>query len=370
MTETHKGLFVPCRIPNGFRRRCEADIDITTGGVMGNHRTIGTIFLGAAGIATMAFYSLCDTSCSYLKGGIFGIDLKYIGIGYMSAIIALTLLKQTAYVRALLAGGIGVEFHLVAFQFREDVFCPFCLAFGTIVVLAFILNYEKPRITGGWRTRIIYGLGEAELTPIGNKMIPLLLYVILGYLFVVLTFSGSATPAYGAERPSAPSYGEGRYELTVFTDYFCPPCQLVESDMESYLKEFLSKGGVKVTFVDLPFHELTPLYAKYFLYIVNTGGGYKDILHARKVLFALAATNSAATEEVLAQKLRERRVAFKPYDPKPVFEVWNWMIKAFKANATPTCFVKYPDTDIRKYVGPEEIRKGLADLRSARSAMK
>jgi len=169
-----------------------------------NSRDNMTIALALIGISLMFFYSVCDTSCTYLKGDIFGIDLKYIGIGYMLAIIALTLFKQMDLVRILLASGLGVEVYLVAFQFRENVFCPFCIAFGATVILAFILHYEKPQTRGGWRKRIIYGLGEAELPLIGKKEMPLLLFVILGYLFVVLTFSGSATPAYGAERPSAP----------------------------------------------------------------------------------------------------------------------------------------------------------------------
>ena len=271
-----------------------------------NHRDIVTIVLALIGVASMFFYSVCETSCTYLKGDIFGIDLKYIGVGYMLAIIALAFFKQTALVRILLASGIGVEVYLVAFQFREDVFCPFCLAFGATVVLAFILNHEKPQTRGGWRRRIIYGLGEAELPLLGKGRMPLLLFLILGYLFVVLTFSGSATPAYGAERPSAPSYGNGPYELIIFTDYFCPPCQSVESEMDMYLNEFLSKGGVKVTFVDMPFHKLSPLYAKYFLYVVNAGGGYKEILNARKVLFELAIAKAAATDNALGQKLNER----------------------------------------------------------------
>jgi hypothetical protein len=324
-----------------------------------------TIALALIGIALMLFYSFCETSCTYLKGDIFGIDLKHIGIGYMVVIIAITLFKQVPYVRILLAAGIGVEIFLVAFQFREEVFCPFCLAFGAIVVSAFILNYEKPQTRDGWRKRLIDGLGETELPLIGKRRMPLLLFVVLGYLFVVLTFSGSVTPAYGAERPSAPSYGNGPYELIIFTDYFCPPCQAVESDMDWYLNEFLSKGGVRVTFIDMPLHELTPLYARYFLYVVNAGGGYREILHARKVLFELAAANAAATDKALAQKLKERGVVFKPYDPKPVFAVLDRTIKEYKANATPSCFVKYSSTDIRKHLGPEEIRKGLAELWSA-----
>jgi hypothetical protein len=171
-----------------------------------HHRGHMTIALALIGIGLMYFYSVCDTSCTYLKGDIFGIDLKYVGIGYMLAIIAFTLFKQIALVRSLLASGIGVEVYLVAFQFREDVFCPFCIAFGVTVALAFILHYEKPQTRGGWRRRIICGLGEAELPLIGGKEVPLLLFVILGYLFVVLTFSGSATPAYGAKSPSVPAY--------------------------------------------------------------------------------------------------------------------------------------------------------------------
>lgn len=170
-----------------------------------NHRDVITIALASIGIALMFFYSVCDTSCSYLKGDIFGIDLKYIGIGYMLAVIAFILPRQTALVRILLASGIGVEVFLVAFQFREDVFCPFCISFGAVVVLAFILNYERPQTKGDWKRQIIYGLGEVELPLIKTKGIPLLLFVIIGYLFVIFTFSGSATPAYGTAIPSAPS---------------------------------------------------------------------------------------------------------------------------------------------------------------------
>ncbi len=114
-----------------------------------NHSDIITIALAVIGIVLMLFYSVCDTACTYLKGDIFGIDLKYIGIAYMLAIIAFGLSKQIALVRILLAAGIGVEVYLVAFQFREDVFCPFCLAFGAVVVLAFIVNYEGPQTRGG-----------------------------------------------------------------------------------------------------------------------------------------------------------------------------------------------------------------------------
>jgi hypothetical protein len=173
------------------------------------HRGVVTIALALIGIALMFFYSVCDTSCSYLKGDIFGIDLKYVGIGYMLTILALALFRQVALVRALLASGIGVEVHLVAFQFREDVFCPFCLGFGALVAVAYILHYDMPGKREGWLRRIIYGFGSTAFLRTGKREVPLLLFVILGYLFVVMTFSGSVTPVYGAESPLTPSYYAG-----------------------------------------------------------------------------------------------------------------------------------------------------------------
>ncbi|MHB8773179.1 MAG: hypothetical protein ACYC7J_19460 [Syntrophales bacterium] len=170
-----------------------------------DRRAMATVALAVVGIVAMVYYSVCETDCSYLKGDIFGIDLKYVGSAYMLAIIVLALSGQTALVRILLAWGIGVEVHLVAFQVGNDVFCQFCLAFGAAVLLAFIVNYEKPRPAAGWFGRIVAALGEAELPLPGHRRIPLLPVAILGYLFVVLTFSGSATPVYGGTYPWGPS---------------------------------------------------------------------------------------------------------------------------------------------------------------------
>lgn len=167
----------------------------------GRYRAIATIVLAAAGIAAMVYYSVCETDCSYLRGDIFGIDLKYVGGAYMLAIIGFVLFRQTALVRLLLAWGIGVEVHLVAFQVANGIFCQYCLAFGAALLLAFIVNYETPRRAAGWPGRIAALLGEAELPLPGRRRMPLLPVAILGYLFVVFTFSLSATPAYGGTWP-------------------------------------------------------------------------------------------------------------------------------------------------------------------------
>jgi hypothetical protein len=47
-----------------------------------------TIVLRITGIAVMAAYSLCSESCTYLRGSMLGLDLKYLGMLYMGSVLA------------------------------------------------------------------------------------------------------------------------------------------------------------------------------------------------------------------------------------------------------------------------------------------
>ncbi len=319
----------------------------------------------------MLYYKACETDCTYLQGDVLGIDLSYIGIAYMLMIIILATAKRMPYVRALLASGIGVEVYLIAFQFREDVFCPYCLAFASTIIIAFILNYERPPMQSRGRlSRVVYALGAVELPPTIKSPLPLLSFVILGYLFVILTFSGSARPAYGMEKSIVPSYGSGKYELIIFTDYFCPPCQAMETEIDPAVKDFLSAGGVRVTFVDLPIHKETRLYAQYYLYAAKAAKNYENVLRARRVLFSLARNHAAQSEDELRKALKAERVPIVVYDLSPVYPALNKIINTYDAKSTPTCVIKYSSNDIRKYKGAFEIMNGLAMLRATLAATK
>ena len=311
------------------------------------------------GIGLMVFYSICESSCSYLRGDIFTIDLKYIGISFMIAIIVLVLCKQIDLIRIILAGGIGVEIFLVVFQFRENVFCPFCLAFGTIVVIMNIVNYIKPQMKNRWYQKLIYAAGEVTIPFMGNNRVPLVAFVILGYLFVSFAFSGSATPGYAEERAFAPSYGKGSWELIIFTDYFCPPCQRTEADLKPIVEKLLSQGNVQVTFVDFPGYPRSAMYAKYFLYAAAADTGYKNSMMARDALFTLAIQNNIKTEAALGKAIKEQGIALKIFNHKPVFNEWKMMIDTYKITQTPTCILKYYNKYQRKFNDADEILNEL-----------
>ncbi|MDQ5984847.1 MAG: hypothetical protein CSYNP_00545 [Syntrophus sp. SKADARSKE-3] len=156
-----------------------------------------TLLLAAAGIGVMVFYATCETDCSYLQGDIFGIDLKYIGIAFMAFVIGLILVNQTDIIRLLLAGACGGEVVLVTFQFREDVFCPFCLTFGAIIVLLYFIHYSGAQKDDPLARQLLFAPGSATV-PFLKLRVPLLAVMVLGFLFMTLFFTGSVTPSYGA----------------------------------------------------------------------------------------------------------------------------------------------------------------------------
>jgi len=197
------------------------------------------------------------------------------------------------------------------------------------------------------------------------QKLPLPVVVLLGCLCITGIFAGSIAPVYGAESNLVPSYGSGSYQMLIFSDYFCQPCQRLENWLDKEVHELLAKGGVKVSFVDLPIYKLTPLYARYFLYAVNASKSYKDVLLARKVLFDTASRIGAITEPQLENALKFRNISVKPYDVKPTLTQYNEIVRKYQVRGTPTIVFVYSSTDIRKYSERKDIQNGMAKLRKA-----
>ncbi|MFZ3158565.1 MAG: thioredoxin domain-containing protein [Smithella sp.] len=329
------------------------------------YRNILTIALSLIGIGLMAYYDYCDTTCSYLKGDIFGIDLKWVGIFYVSVVIAFAVFNQSSFMRALLAFGLGVEIHLYAFQVQNEVYCPFCLAFSATLILSFLINYEIPSAWREKRSRMwLYFPGEVSFPMFKLNKLPLLLFSLLGYLTILVTFSGSVAPAYG-QNPinEIPSLGKGAYEITLFTDYFCSPCRRIDIKAEPLLKEWLADGNVKITFVDVPISRVTPIYAKYYLYSTNANSNASNLLHVRKKFFDAAQDKNIREEKTLLSYMKDNNISWKSMDEKSVFLLLSAKIRENNIKATPTCVIRYPGKDIKTFIGDEEIWNGLTELK-------
>ena len=188
----------------------------------------------------------------------------------------------------------------------------------------------------------------------------LLLPVVFCYLFITFI---SPAPAVDADKGSIPSYGSGPHEVLIFSDYFCPPCQNLEPQLEPVLAELHNAGRVKITFVDTPMHRETPLFAKFYLYAAKAAPDYRAAVRARQVLFALAGKENVFwMDERIEEAFRKEKVAFTPFDFRTAQPDLNRLISEHRVDATPTCVILSPGKKAQKYTGTGDILKGLQSI--------
>ena len=297
-----------------------------------------TALLALTGIGITIAYAVCKGSCSYLKGDILGMDLRYLGIFYMAVILILALMRKTLSCLFLLAFGVGGEIFLIGYQVRSGVYCPYCLAFAATLILAFIVNFKRSR---RWLAALAAGAG---------------------LIFFMLFFSGSATPVYAAEPPT-PTFGKGQTDVRIYTDYFCGPCRAEEAEVMALITELVEKNLIRVTFIDTPIHKETVLYAGYFLSALNA----KDKGDIRRAVTLRAALFEAAAEKITEREaleifLKKKGITLRPFDTAPVFKIYGNYLNEDRINATPSCVIVGPQGK-QTLVGRDDTVKALQGLR-------
>lgn len=304
--------------------------------ILRSRKHLVNIVLLLIAIGLEVFYTVCGGSCSYLRGDIFGLDLTYVGIVFAVILIVLSLLKWDRLILVLLSAGVGVEIVLVAFQVKNNVYCPYCLAFAVVIFLLFILNFDVTK------KRLAIGL------------------IVLGFALFALFFNGSVTPSYAAE-PTGFSFGEGTVKVRLYTDYFCGPCRAMEPELEPLLIKLVKKNAVTLTFIDAPIYQYSSLYARYYLYAMNARKDFEQALAARSALFEAAGEKLSETSKIEAH-LRQKNVQFKTFDVGPLLSVLSGFLKEDKINATPTCVIENGPKK-ETYKGSGQIIPALKQLR-------
>ncbi|MCX7965319.1 MAG: thioredoxin domain-containing protein [Syntrophorhabdaceae bacterium] len=300
------------------------------------YRIYHTAILALFAIGVEIYYIVCHEACAYLRGELFGIPLEYVGIGYMVLIILLALAKKAFFLFLSLSVGVGIEFYLIGFQIWHSVYCIYCLTFGGLLILMFLVNFEQR-----WkRLSILSG--------------------IVGLILFAIFFKGTATFSY-ANEILIPEFGSGPVKVRLYTDYFCPPCRSMESKIEPILEELFEKNKITITFIDTPSTGVSTMYARYFLYILNERKDFNRALLARSALVG-AAFKKIRERDKLEEYLREKGIKFQFFDPKATFDVLNGHLKTDKINSTPTCVIIKND-EVKKYTGINDILDALKRLK-------
>jgi thiol-disulfide isomerase/thioredoxin len=299
-------------------------------------RGILNIALALISIGIIIFDRFCSGTCSYISGDLFGLDLRYFGLAFMAVIIVLSLVKNHYFLILVLSMGLGVEIYLVGFQVWFNTYCPYCLAFGGVLMVLFFMNIRK------------------------TKLKTAILFAVVGLILFALFFQGSFTPAFAAET-LIPSFGTGKIHVRLYTDYFCPPCRDLEPKIESLLLEMVKKNIISLTLVDTPFSKTTPLYTRYFLYILNEKKTLEQAFNARSVLIE-AALENIIDQAKLEGVLKNNEIKFKPFEVKPTFEILNSYLSGDKVRSTPTCVI-VQEGKTNQYTGEINIINALERLR-------
>lgn len=189
-----------------------------------------------------------------------------------------------------------------------------------------------------------------------------------GALLLVFFFLTAPAAPAPAAKADVPSFGKGKTEVRLYTDYFCGPCSRMEPRVEALLADLVKRNTVTLIFVDTPVHTFTPLYAKYFLYILNSDRTFTHVLQYRALLFE-AAKNKIETAEKLEEFLKEKDVRFWRADPAPTLAALSSLITEDGVRSTPTCVV-IRDGQKGVFVGDVDIVKALGQLQEAGELLK
>ncbi|OGW40040.1 MAG: hypothetical protein A2Y97_09860 [Nitrospirae bacterium RBG_13_39_12] len=287
------------------------------------------IFFCIFGISIALLYSICRDSCEYLHGSILGLNLNHLGIFYMLILSLFSLIKWESIFLLLVSFGTGAELQLLHFQVNNSIYCAYCLLFAAVIIVLFLLNFEKSK-----KTFIAISL-------------------VLGFILFSIFLKGSATPVY-AEEPPFSSFGDGKITVRLYTDYFCKPCKELEPKLEPVITELVKKNIINISFIDTPVHPQTTLYANYFLYILNKDKKFNRAIRARSILFE-AADGKITDIEKLEIFIKNKGMNFKPFNTKRIFDNFSNYLKEDTINATPTCIIsnegkkdKFTGSDILK----------------------
>ncbi len=289
------------------------------------------------GFGAIIFYMTCLDACAGVAGSLLGIDLTYVGMLYLGAISFALLLGWQVLAFWMLAAGAGGEIFLIGYQVRTGDYCMFCLLFASVVIAMAAVNFCRTRIRA------------------------LLLAVPLGFIMLWLSFAAAPVISYGAATiPSLPVFGNGPAEVRLYTDYFCGPCSRIEPELEDNLVALVESGKARVVFVDVPLHRHSPLYATYFLAMLQTDGNIQQAISDRNLLFA-AARQKLNTPESLAQFLNNAGREVAMVTTQADFSFHNQMLTEDQVRTTPTLVIRKKENSVT-FKGTSKVIEGIDQL--------
>lgn len=318
--------------------------------------------LGAIILTIVSLLELCSTSCveghKYL---LYGVKFEYMGLLILATLTMTHLLGWSSHIFFLLSGlilsaAVGAELMFIYVQkYWIGQWCPVCLGIAScigIAAAAYAAKYIK-----SLKTTTNQGV---KMSFTKNIFLPLST-IVIGLVFAMMGIT-KADPLHAAQTSLKDRIAFGNQsspvEVYIFTDWYCPACEMIESKLETMSPQI--EKVAKVFYIDANIHEesinFTPFNLSFMVY--NKPLYFK----LRSVLQSIAEKTKTPTDEQVAKAVTPLGVTFKdlPYmDIALGTKLFKKLKRQFDITSTPTIVVINPGTKKGKKL------KGTNDINEA-----
>jgi protein-disulfide isomerase/uncharacterized membrane protein len=319
------------------------------------------IFAGIT-LTIVSWLELCSSSCTQAHDfRLFGQKFEVFGLIFFAAVSVFHLLTRWnpiyRFINGLLiASGIGAEFVFILIQKKViGSYCPICLSIaGSLLLLAIFYTMDFFNHTYQIHKKINQ---EAVMDNIW-KTISSVSMVFVGVLIAFVGIT-KVDPLEAKEESIKEQIAFGKkdspIEAYLFTDWVCPACKKLESNIDQLVEEIAKKGSF--VFVDYAIHSETMNFMPYNLsFEIHNKPKYFQL---RDILKRLSDKTKSPTEEQVEKAIAPLGVSYKELNYSDVAlatRYFNKLADQFKVQGTPTLVIINKETKKgKRLVGIEEI---------------
>lgn len=324
-----------------------------------NFWLVGLALTAGLILSILSWIEFCVEHCSANEDyRLFGLPFSMTGIGFFSLLIvlhftSLRLQFLSRIVEWLVASSLGAEIMFIALQkYQIGHWCPVCLSIAASVAAAALGllagHFKSPKVTT-YRGETMQKIKQGFTC---------LSFILIGFLmaFIGISKPNSAEAAINNIKERI-AFGTKNSPVEVYfiSDWFCPSCKKVESQIEKIYPEIKSK--VTFYFIDYPIHKKSINFSPYNLaFLMNNKSQY---FKARRMLLELAEETESPKDEDIVKAARKNGLVFKELDfvdIKSGLEYFDTIVDKYNLSATPTIIITNPRRNsVVKLEGRDEI---------------
>ncbi len=329
-----------------------------------NFWVIGISLIIGLILSILSWLELCVEHCSTTQDyRLFGLPFTLIGITFFCGSLFIHFLSGyydflSQWVGWLIASALGAEVMFIAVQkYQIGHWCPVCLSIASCLAIAGLV------LTVGYLRNlylIIQQRNRGNIMHTIQKGLTSTSFFIVGFLLAFMGISkANDVQASVNEIRDRLVFGnkESPVEVYFVTDWFCPACRKVESEIEDILPEIESKAAFY--FIDYPIHQDSLNFSPYNLaFLLNNKSDY---LTARRLLIKLTQTTKTPVDADIITAAKQVGIQYQELffvDVKKGTDYFDTVVKKYQLNSTPTMIITNTKTkQVIKMEGRDEMSK-------------